>query len=155
MDFTSEELAEEGFVGFLPWDDLPLEEVPDTHGVYVVVNAGPDPPELLSRSPAGRFKDRDPTVSRVILQAAWVDGCPLLYIGKAARLRARLRQYLDHGRGKPVGHWGGRYIWQLGGSGDLLVAWKVTNETPRLLEQEMLAAFVDRYGQLPFANLRH
>jgi hypothetical protein len=83
-----------------------------------------------------------------------VGGCPLVYIGKAARLRTRLRQYRDHGQGKPVGHWGGRYIWQLSDSGELLVAWKVTNDAPRLVEKEMLAAFVDRYGQLPFANLR-
>lgn len=154
MDFTSEELAAEGFVGFLAWKDLSLEEIPDRQGVYVVVNAGAGPPEFLSRSPAGRFKGRDPTVSRTSLEAAWVGGCPLVYIGKAARLRTRLRQYRDHGQGKPVGHWGGRYIWQLSGSGELLIAWKVTNEAPRLLEQGMLAAFVDRYDQLPFANLR-
>jgi hypothetical protein len=73
---------------------------------------------------------------------------------EAARLRTRLRQYRDHGQGKPVGHWGGRYIWQLGGSGELRVAWKVTGEHPRLLEQEMLTTFLERYGQLPFANLR-
>ena len=134
MDFTSEELAAEGFVGFLPWKGLSLEEIPDTQGVYAVVNGGADPPEFLRHSPAGRFKGRDPTASRTNLEASWVGGCPVVYIGKAARLRTRLRQYRDHGQGKPVGHWGGRYIWQLGSRGELLVAWKVTNEPPRLLE---------------------
>ena len=154
MDFTSEELAAGGFVGFLPWKDLSLEEIPAEQGVYVVLNASADPPELLSQSPAGRFKGRDPTASRTTLETAWVEGCPLVYIGKAAGLRTRLRQYRDHGQGKPVGHWGGRYIWQLSDSDELLVAWKVTNDAPELVEREMLAAFVDRYGQLPFANLR-
>jgi hypothetical protein len=75
-------------------------------------------------------------------------------VHKAARLRTRLRQYRDHGQGKPDGHWGGRYIWQIGGSGDLRVAWRATDGSLRLLEQEMLAAFLERYGQLPFATLR-
>jgi hypothetical protein len=118
------------------------------------VKDGPDPLEILSRSPAGWFKERDPTASPSALEAAWVEGCTIVYIGKAARLRTRLRLYREHGQGKPVGHWGGRYIWQLGGSGELRVAWKVTDEDPRLLEQEMLVAFLEHYGKLPFANLR-
>jgi hypothetical protein len=154
MDFTRVGLATEGFAGFVTWDDLSWDEVPPSPGVYVVVKDGPDPPAILSRSPAGWFKERDPTASPSALEAAWVEGCTIVYIGKAARLRTRLRQYRDHGQGKPVGHWGGRYIWQLGGSGELRVAWKVTDEDPRLLEQEMLAAFLEHYGKLPFANLR-
>jgi hypothetical protein len=31
-----------------------------------------------------------------------------------------------HGRGELAGHWGGRYIWQLSDSADLIAAWKVT-----------------------------
>ncbi len=154
MEFTREGLAIEGFAGFVPWDELSLDEVPASPGVYVVVKGSPDPPEILSRSPAGRFKDRDPTVGHATLEAAWVEGCSVLYIGKAAWLRTRLRQYRDHGQGRPVGHWGGRYIWQVGGSGGLRVAWRATDEDPRRVEQEMLAAFLERYGQLPFANLR-
>ena len=154
IDFTREGLAAAGFVGFVNWAELSWDEVPSGQGVYVVMTDGPDPPEYLSRSPAGWFKRRDPTGSRTTLEAAWVEGCPLVYIGKAARLRTRLRQYRDHGQGKPVGHWGGRYIWQLSNSGDLVVAWRVTDEDPEQLEKEMLAAFLDQYGQLPFANLR-
>jgi len=76
------------------------------------------------------------------------------YIGKTSRLRTRLQQYRDHGQGNPVGHWGGRYIWQLQDSSDLRIAWKVTDEDPRSIEQEMLGAFLKRYGRLPFANLK-
>lgn len=154
MDFTREGLSTEGFAGSIRWKDLSWDEVPAMAGVYVVVKESPDSPEVLCRNPAGWFKGRDPTVGRATLKAAWVEGCSVIYVGKASRLRTRLRQYRDHGQGKPVGHWGGRYIWQLGGSGDLRVAWKATDEDPRLLEQEMLAAFLERYGQLPFANLK-
>lgn len=45
-------------------------------------------------------------------------------------------------------------MWQLAGSGDLRVAWNVTDGDPRRLEQAMLADFVERYGRLPFANLK-
>lgn len=154
MDFTREGLEAEGFAGFAVWNDLSWDDVPQSPGVYVVMKDSPDQPEFLNQNPAGRFKGRDPTVSRTTLEAAWVVGCPVVYIGKAAGLRDRLRQYRDHGRGKPVGHWGGRYIWQTVASGELRVAWKTTGEHPRVVERQMLDAFVEDHGQLPFANLR-
>ena len=154
MEFTRDALANNGFVGFVTWTDLAWDDIPSQPGVYVVVRENPNPLEILNRNPAGRHKGRDPTVSRQTLKAAWIDGCPVLYIGKASRLRTRLQQYRDHGKGKPVGHWGGRYIWQLKDSSDLRIAWKVTPEDPRNIEQEMLAAFLECYGRLPFANLR-
>ena len=154
MDFTIEQLAREGFEGFRAWAALAWSEIPTGPGIYVVTYEGIAEPEILSSSPAGRFKGRDPTASVTALTDAWVNDSPVLYIGKAMQLRRRLRQYRDHGQGRPVGHWGGRYIWQLSGSSELRVAWKLTSDPPRLLEQEMLDAFLDRYGQLPFANLR-
>jgi hypothetical protein len=81
MDFTRVGLATEGFAGFVTWDDLSWDEVPASPGVYVVVKDGPDPPAILSRSPAGWFKERDPTASRSALEAAWVEGCTIVYIG--------------------------------------------------------------------------
>ena len=59
------------------------------------------------------------------------------------------------GQGKPVGHWGGRLIWQLGNHADLLVCWRATTEEPRRVEESMLAALEIHYGRLPFANLSH
>jgi excinuclease UvrABC nuclease subunit len=77
----------------------------------------------------------------------------VLYIGKADALRRRVRQYMAFGAGRPVGHWGGRLIWQLADSDALLVAWRETAE-PLRVEAELLNAFADVFGSLPFANLR-
>ena len=111
-------------------------------------------PSFLSVSLGGRFKGKDPTVSSRELCENWVTGTPVVYIGKATSLRARLRQYRDFGNGKPVGHWGGRYIWQLADAAELLVAWKPTAGEPRTIEAEMIAAFVQQFGKRPFANLK-
>jgi hypothetical protein len=67
----------------------------------------------------------------------------------------RLREYMDFGSGKPLGHWGGRYVWQLDGSSDLVVAWKKTpGAVPREAEIELLSRFRQTFGgRLPFANI--
>ena len=153
--FDRAALAVQGFEGWVRFADLSDADVPRAPGVYVVVRADPSAARrFVELSPAGWFKDRDPTAALQELERRWVHGAATVYIGKATNLRTRLDQYRRHGIGEPVGHWGGRYIWQLAEASELLVAWRaVSDEDPGQVEAELLAAFERRYGVLPFANL--
>jgi hypothetical protein len=69
-------------------------------GVYVIYRDDAEVPAYLDRSPAGTFRG-DPSVNRESLEANWVPGAQVLYIGKAnhGRLRKRLGEFIDFGRG--------------------------------------------------------
>jgi hypothetical protein len=148
-----------GFVGWHRFGDLGshLSSIPsDAGGVYVVYREADTRPSFLARSPGGTWGG-DPTVAIEVLRQEWVDGAHVLNIGKAnrGRLRSRLREYHSFGSGGTGRHRGGRYIWQIAGAWDLLVAWRVTaaTEVPRTLEERMIAAFCTAFGARPFANL--
>lgn len=80
----------------------------------------------------------------------------MVYIGKADNLRRRLREFACFGEGAPIGHWGGRLVWQIADSTELLVAWKGTpGRVPRDVEAEMITGFRRAWGQPPFANEPH
>jgi hypothetical protein len=131
--------------------------VPSAPGGYVVFRPRTNAPTFLAVNPGDRFKGRDPSVSTERLHAEWVSGTPVVYIGKADILRTRLTSFARFGAGKPVGHWGGRLIWQLADSAELLVAWRPLAEdgTAREFERRLLRRFAELYdGQLPFANGR-
>lgn len=58
------------------------------------------------------------------------------------------------GSGEAVGHWGGRYIWQLEDADQLLFCWKAYADAEQL-EKALIAAFKKCHdGKRPFANLK-
>ena len=88
-------------------------------------------------------------------------GARIVYIGKAnlgrtsrRGLRKRLDEFRRYGAGSPIGHSGGRRIWQLADHDELLVAWRVTDDCDaRPLERELIAEFRAQYGARPYANM--
>jgi hypothetical protein len=152
--FSAKWLRDDDFRGFQTWSALDLPQIPQCGGVYAVIRCSTAPPAFASVSRGGHFKGRNPTVTIPELQAKWVAGVETIYIGKANDLRKRLRQYRDFGAGRPVGHWGGRYIWQLADASQLHVCWKPTLGAPETTEFQMLRTFAQQHGTLPFANLR-
>jgi hypothetical protein len=157
--FGRSDLEDAGFTGWRTWSQLranDLHDVPDGPAAYVVYRSSASDPSFLAENPGGRFKGQDPTVPIETLQANWVSGARVIYIGKADRARRRLTQYARFGAGEPVGHWGGRLIWQLADSPELLVAWHAIDwaEAAREYERRLLAHFVALHdGRRPFANL--
>lgn len=157
-----EYLKQNGFVGFVSITNLTriISQVTNDGGVYVILRESDNQPCFLERGTGGFFKGKDPNVSKKELQKNWNDGSSIVYIGKAGHssgLRNRLTQLLRFGQGEPVGHWGGRLIWQLSDSSDLIVCWKVIqNKTtdPEDVEKKMILEYKAEIGQFPFANLR-
>jgi hypothetical protein len=152
--FRRSDLLTIGFEGFVSFAGLDLGVVPASGGVYVLLREEDQPPRFLALSPAGWFKGRNPSLEPADLVDRWVSGAHVVYIGKAGTsLRQRLTAYRRHGQRAPVGHWGGRLVWQVGNP-EYVVAWKVTEDERREVERRMIAAFVAAYGRRPFANLK-
>ena len=157
-------LREAGFRGFRSVSHLQRTrclDVPVERGVYAVVRDTEVPPEFLARSVGGWFRHQDPSVDVDVLKEKWIEGAPVIYIGRArgpgvrALLQQRVKRYVRFGQGKVVAHWGGRFIWQLRDHVALQIAWLPTpDEDPATREAALLDEFVLRYRRLPFANLR-
>lgn len=116
----------------------------------------------------GHFKKRNPNVDIAVLADNWVDNSIVVYIGQAggiikgkwskSNLRKRLRLYFNFGLGKPVGHQGGRLIWQMDECDKLIVCWKTLPDKikdPCEEESELIDKFKKAFGgSRPFANLK-
>ena len=157
--YQRRDLEAVGFVGWLSWAALRtsrLAELPRSPGSYVIYRDAATAPRFVAVGAGGHFKGRDPNVTVETLQAEWVAGAHAVYIGKASELRSRLRTYANFGAGRPVGHYGGRYIWQLADAHELLVAWRAlpTADLARADEVALLGHFRELHGgDWPLANL--
>lgn len=157
--FTERWLRKKGFEGFVRFADLDMSSVPTEAGVYVLLRVSNRNPEFLPTSPAGWFKGRNPTAALGVLEDRWVEGTPCVYIGKADKtgkgrhLRKRLSEFREFGGGCAIGHWGGRYVWQVADAFDYLVAWRTTDENPVEVENQLVNEFETLFGCLPFGNI--
>ena len=156
-------LRQNGFEGFVSIASLKANpnQIPQKQGVYVVLFPFDKEPNFLQTGTGGFFKDKDPNVTISELESKWLSGTDIIYIGKAggssskATLRSRLIQYLKFGMGMKIGHWGGRYIWQLSNSDNLIICWKPTKQDARDVESEMIEQFKREHNSCrPFANLK-
>ncbi|MDR2972236.1 MAG: hypothetical protein LBU83_09960 [Bacteroidales bacterium] len=156
-----EEIKKEGFTGFKTMKELFKDNsvIPQMRGVYMVLNMSKEK-EFLTVGRGGFFKGKNPNISIQELENNWVENAIVVYIGKAggersgATLQSRLEQYFRFGQGKNVGHYGGRLIWQLKNSADLVVCWKeLPTEEPRMVEIELIRKFIAQFSKRPFANL--
>ncbi len=132
-------------------------KVPMDTGIYLIECISGQKPGYFP-STGGKFKGKDPNYSEDVFLSNWVDGANIVYIGKAAGkkgLQQRLKQLIDFGYGKPKGHRGGRLLWHLEDSKDLLVRW-ITCEAYKAGHAETTAikTFKETHeGRRPFANM--
>lgn len=148
-----EGLGYTGFTGVAVLRRERCRTAPDRPGTYLVLRPAATTGVIRASSVGGWFKGRNPTVPVDVLRERWVSDADVVYVGMAGTsIRERVRSLVDYGGGKPVGHQGGRYLWQLEGSDDLLVAWRESDQ-PREDERVLLDAFAAAHGTLPFANI--
>lgn len=159
---ASEALRTAGFDGFIPIRELRSapSAIPATRGVYVLLRSSTSSPEFIEVGTGGHFKGKNPNVPLSVLTQNWVHNTEVMYVGKAgdpgkaATLRSRLWQYLRFGAGAKVGHWGGRFVWQLRDVEDLVVAWlALPDGVPSDMESALIDEFRKQHGIRPFANL--
>lgn len=159
---TIEDIKEQGFVGFMKISDLMRDssKIPDKPGVYMVLYTGSGTPIFIDPGTGGFHKGINPNVSFPVLIKNWVKDTVVIYIGKAGGtdnytiLSKRLKDYLRFGKGATVAHYGGRLIWQIKDSGDLVICWKtMISGEPRNIEAELISEFIVQYKKRPFANL--
>jgi hypothetical protein len=161
LQINKQTLKDDGFAGFRSFEQLDISRIPQSPGIYVVLKPEDFERLFLTKSVGGRFKRRDPSLLQSALEEEWIEDTDILYIGKAGAgstgnrgLRKRIQEFADFGRGKPVGHWGGRLIWQLADSQSLVIAWKeLPASEVNSAEARYHEKFIGIYRRLPFANL--
>lgn len=155
--FERTDLEASGFAGWFPVSEVSADDanVPVAPGIYVVFSQRRGPGEFLSTNPAGWHKDQDPTVPSTLLEERWIDDAGVLFLGHTDNLSKRLTQLRRFSAGEPVGHYGGRLLWQVAFSGEFLVAWKETAADDLAEEKkDFVRSFKSTFGRQPFANIQ-
>lgn len=108
MLFTKKSLTQDGFTGFRPLDELDPMRIPQGPGVFAILCPADFDPVFLSKSTAGTFKKKDPSLKREALEAEWIADASVLYVGKASAgsqgnrgLRKQIQEFLDYGADGP------------------------------------------------------
>ncbi|WP_156786275.1 hypothetical protein [Microterricola viridarii] len=156
IEWTRSGFERLGFVGWKRFGLIERSDLPDKHGVYVVISEALGRPEFLTKSVGGPHKRKPLTVGVDVLSKAWRDGAEIVYIGKAGGRRGlqdRLWAYARQGRGHSAGHAGGRFLWQLPASEKLVVGWREVDGVSDV-EEALLALHVAAFQSRPFANLK-
>ena len=102
-----------------------------------------------------KWRDRKVAVSIDELQNRWLNNADVLYIGKSESktVYKRVLEHLKFWNGKKVSAFGGRIIGQIKNFENLQV-WYMECEDSKKIKKELLCKFKNKYGQLPFANLK-
>lgn len=164
-NFLREEIDSLGLDGMTYVKSLKetCDVIPEKPGVYVVLGNYSEMPEFLIKGSGPEFNVKNGVSTAMNypvekLEGKWVDDTWIMYIGKTDdALRDRISTYIKFGKGKDVPHRGGRAIWQLPDSDELLIGWKIIEGKGKAAatEKEWLKDFKTRHhNQLPFANWR-
>lgn len=126
-------------------------------GIYIVkVTEGHVPNFLYNTTAIRDYLGRDMLYRVTVLSDKYSKGDKaVLYIGKAGgvnhSLDKRIRQLVKYGAGEVKNHRGGRAIWQIQNSRDLLLGY-LECEQPEIYEKKLLIEYKEKYGVLPVAN---
>lgn len=139
-----------GFEKFIPFIGLTVDQLPPRRGVYAVLRLSTERPALIETNVIIRRKAY--TVER--LEDKWLDGQTIVYIGMAEPVDGLYGRLGDFSK-QSSSHTGGRALWQLADSRDLVAAWVETpDHIAEVLEKSYLRTFKAKFGRYPFANWR-
>ncbi len=157
-----ESIRKSGFSGFKKISELKLDSssIPKIKGVYLVLRPLNSQVEFVQKGSGGFFKDMDPNVDISELKKKWIEEANIIYVDNAgdsdgnATLNSQLKLYLNFGHGDKVGHWDGRFIWQIKNIEDYIICWKeLPNDWTKSVKINLMELFRQKYNNLPFANL--
>lgn len=56
-------------------------DIPNTPGIYLIINASGGAPRFLVKSTGGWFKRKDPSYSPDVVKKSWIEGARVVYVG--------------------------------------------------------------------------